>query len=204
MSLSQPSPMESGAAAPPSSSAPPQSMDMWANLHGYDSASVVCGGDDDNYCFACLKSDLLMNLQCAHGGRRFHNACWNAIRSHNRQVAGYPAIKAAVEKEYREDPSSWRRRIAPWLSGNASDRKEAAASLKRKAKEFEMATQVDNQKELEDTMCLTEIEFMAFEANWHLQSHDASNEEFQKRHTAQGGIVGARGPCGSTSKYNCI
>eukprot|EP00959_Pyramimonas_sp_CCMP1952_P452340 9466415-Pyramimonas_sp.AAC.1 len=153
--------------------------DAWSEPEGDESQFEGPSAPAAAYCFACLVSDRPSNLKVNYKGQQFHAKCWDGVRSHNRQVGKFPQVKATVEDEFDNDPAAWRKRVAPFIGGDPDSRRAARVAVKKDCKEVEQLLTVEADKELDDTMRLTETEFMAFEKQWHLKGYTDSKQQFQ-------------------------
>ena len=160
-----------------------------------DGDGLMEGEGDQLRCFACLKTDTKRNLPISHQGNLFHQPCWHGVRSHNRQLVSFPKARAVVDDEYENDPAAWHKRIQPFLV-EGPERKAALTECKKSYREIEEHSEIVAEKEVEDTLKLTETEYMAFEGFWHLKSREESKHEFAILHATQKGAADRRDSTG--------
>ena len=115
-------------------------------------------------------------------GKRFNDACFNAVRCHSRMCRGSQQAQQQLLAKLEADPEAWRADVLPLVAppGNRSTSARSAAK-QRITSDIEYEKDAD----VQDALLLTKRRFRSYRVFWDGMASDEASEEWEEKRADQ-------------------
>lgn len=151
-----------------------------ASVKAASSAAASAADSEQNaVCYVCESA----GAECTqvYRGHKIHGNCMNAIRSHNRIIAGNRDLQVEVE-EFHSRVAEWRKRIVPLVVQPGARRTPAQ---RQNAKASSQAAYT-SQEVFRDNMRLPMVRFMSYRMFWDNLSRAEARAAWEEALSEQG------------------